>query len=115
MAGKAKSRRGAVNARKVTEQGTSTAGTGRGRKAAAPLPPLPKQESRRAASDSSNGSTSSQHTVVKNPVVAPTDERARVKRTVMGTIKGMGPSTKKAPAPKSAAPGTGTRVLRKRI
>lgn len=111
MVEKAKATRGAAT-RKATEV-TAAAGIGRGKRAAA-VAPVPRVPRGRAASDSSNNSGS---TVIRKN--APPAKKAAVpvaKRTVMNTIKGIGAgaTSKKAPGPKTAAPVTGGRVLRKR-
>jgi hypothetical protein len=113
MVEKAKTTRAAAPTRKVTEQSATTGGAGRGKRAAAPTA-APKVGRGRAISDSSDGSSSSQNTIVRKPVAVSAAKTAPAKRTVMSTIKGMGAANKKAPAPKATAPATGTRVLRKR-
>lgn len=113
MVERAKSGRGGAAPRKVTEQIATTGGAGRGRKAAVTAVP-PKIGRGRAISDSSDASTGTQNTIVRKPVAAQAAKKAPAKRTVMSTIKGMGAANKKPPAPKAAAPATGTRVLRKR-
>jgi hypothetical protein len=111
MVEKAKSSRGATTTRKVADQGTTAPGVGRGKRAAGP--PLPPKVGRgRAISDSSETSSGTTATIVRKPVAAAKKEP--VKRTMMTTIKGMGASTKRAPAAKAAAPATGSRILRKR-
>jgi hypothetical protein len=112
MVERAKTTRATAAARKVTATSntSSTAGVGRGKRAA-PAAAAPKVGKGRASntSESSDGSTGT--TIVnKKPVPA---KNAPVKKTVMGTIKGMG-SMKKIPAAKAAAAPTGGRVLRKR-
>jgi hypothetical protein len=113
MVEKAKSTRGAAGTRNATEQSATTGGAGRGKRTAAPAVP-PKVGRGRAISDSSTASTGTQNTIVRKPVAAPATNKVPAKRTVISTIKGMGAANKKAPAPKGAAPATGTRVLRKR-
>ncbi|TVY71227.1 hypothetical protein LSUE1_G005955 [Lachnellula suecica] len=108
MVEKAKSTRGAA-ARKAPEP-VATTGVGRGRRAPAAAP-APKVGRGRAStlSDSSDGSNT---TIVRKPVAA---KKEPAKRTVMGTIKGIGgAASKKMPAGKPAAAVSGTRVLRKR-
>jgi hypothetical protein len=106
MVEKAKVGRGPAAARKVTET-PATGGIGRGRRTAAPPPP-PKVGRGRAISDTSEGSNA---TIVRKPVPPAKKVAPPQKKTVMSTIKGIGGTTKKTPAPK--APGAG-RVLRKR-
>ncbi|EPE36414.1 hypothetical protein GLAREA_05752 [Glarea lozoyensis ATCC 20868] len=110
MVEKAKATRGA-GARKAAEPKTTTTAAGRAKRTAAPPPPVMRTARGRAStiSDSSEGSNT---TVVRKPVAA---KKEPVKRTVMGTLRGMGGATKKAAAAKpAAAAATGTRVLRKR-
>ncbi|KAH7398062.1 Borealin N terminal-domain-containing protein [Cadophora sp. MPI-SDFR-AT-0126] len=112
MVEKAKSTRAGA-ARKVTAEKAAPA-AGRGRRAAPPA--SAPTVGRGRASTISESSESSNATIVRKPVPAPT-KKAPVKKTVMSTIKGMG-SQKKMPAASkaSAAPTTaaGGRVLRKR-
>lgn len=112
MVEKAKTTRAEAATRKVTGQSTTTGGAGRGKRAVASAAP-PKVGRGRAVSDSSDASGGSQNTIVRKPVTAPAAKKAPAKRTVMGTIKGMG-GANKTPAPKAAAPATGARVLRNR-
>jgi len=109
MVEKAKSTRGAAT-RKAPEPAKTT-GVGRGKRAAAPAPA--PRVGRGRASTISDSSDTSNSTVVRNPVAA---KKEPTKRTVMGTIKGMGGAgaSKKVPAGKPEAKATGTRVLRKR-
>ncbi|KAG9232675.1 Borealin N terminal-domain-containing protein [Amylocarpus encephaloides] len=122
MVEKAKASRGAIAARKVaetrkvTETKAPPTGAGRGRRTAAaaqPAAPRPATRTGRGrAGTISDSSETSNMTVVRKPV-PPKKEPA--KRTVMGTLRGMGTApNRKAPAPKVAAPATGGRVLRKR-
>jgi hypothetical protein len=106
MVEKAKTTRG-TGTRKVTEAAT---GAGRGKRTAAPA--AAPTVGRGRASAISDSSESSSTTIVRKPV--PVAKKEPVKKTVMGTIRGMG-GAKKAPA-KTAAPATSTagRVLRKR-
>ncbi|PQE27256.1 Borealin- N-terminal protein [Rutstroemia sp. NJR-2017a WRK4] len=107
MADKAKTTR-ATGTRKISPH-TNPAGaaTGRGRRtASATAGPAPKVgKGRGSLSEESNTSTGT--TIVRKPVPV---KKAPVKKTVMGTIKGMG-ATKKAP---TASTASGGRVLRKR-
>ncbi|CAG8959976.1 hypothetical protein HYFRA_00012693 [Hymenoscyphus fraxineus] len=128
MVEKAKATRGAAAVRKATgpkkaetkkaetkkaAEAKQATGTIRGRKTPAPGAAPPAARSTRGrprtvsdSSDTSNG------TVVRKPVAK---KEPAAKRTVMGTIRGMGGTAKKAaaaPAPKAG--GTATRVLRKR-
>ncbi|KAE8445901.1 hypothetical protein EG329_012680 [Mollisiaceae sp. DMI_Dod_QoI] len=110
MVEKTKTSRAAAT-RKVTAE-SSTAGAGRGRRAAPPAsaPPIGKGR----ASTISESSDSSSTTVLRKPVPA---KKAPAKKTVMSTIKGIGSQKKMPPAAKStasAAPVSTGRVLRKR-
>jgi hypothetical protein len=110
MVEKAKATRGA-GARKAAEPKVATTAAGRGKRTAAAPPPVTRTARGRAStiSDSSEGSNT---TVVRKPVAA---KKEPVKRTVMGTLRGMGGATKKAVAAKpTTTTTTGTRVLRKR-
>lgn len=106
MVEKAKTRGGAA-AKKATEVSTAT---GRAKRiaAAAPAPRV----GRGRTSIISESSESSNSTVVRK-IVAPV-KKEPAKRTVMGTLRGMG--TKKAPAvpAKTAVAAPAGRVLRKR-
>jgi hypothetical protein len=106
----AKSTRGT---RKAAAPAPAPSGVGRGKRAAATAPaPPPKGGRGRAASDSSN--TSGSTVIRKHPIAPPPKKAPAAKRTVMGTIKAMGATAKKAPGPKAVVPPTGGRVLRKR-
>jgi hypothetical protein len=107
MVEKAKSTR-ATAARKTTasSSASSTAGAGRGKKA--PQGAAAKA-ARGRASNSSQSTDASSGTTVVTKTTAPT--RSPVKKTVIGTIKGIGATATKKPAATKAAP---TRVLRKR-
>jgi hypothetical protein len=103
---KAKASRGAPAPRKVTET-PAVGGIGRGKRTAAPAAP-PRVGRGRATSDSSDGSST---TIIKKAVPPAKKAAPPPKKTVMSTIKGIGGSTKRAPAAKTPAAG---RVLRKR-
>lgn len=113
MVEKAKATRGTTAGRKDTRTtaatGLAAGGVGRGRRTAGPPVP-PKTGRGRAISDSSDGSNG---TVVRKPVPPP-KKAAPAKKTVMGTIKGIGAAAKKAPVNKAAVSAPGGRVLRKR-
>jgi hypothetical protein len=108
MVEKAKSTR-ATAARKTTASpsASSTAGAGRGKKVPQEAVRV-KNRKGRASNSSQSTDTSSGTTVVTKATVP---ARSPVKKTVMGTIKGIGGTTAKKTAATKAAP---TRVLRKR-
>ncbi|TVY44028.1 hypothetical protein LSUB1_G002127 [Lachnellula subtilissima] len=107
MVEKAKSTRAAT--RKPAEPAKTT-GVGRGKRTAAPAPA--PRVARGRASTISDSSDASNGTIVRKPVAA---KKEPAKRTVMGTIRGMGgAASKKVQASKPAATTTGSRVLRKR-
>jgi len=108
MVEKAKSTR-ATAARKTaaSSSASSTAGAGRGKK----VPQVATAKvGRGRASNSSQSTDAGSGTTVATKNTAPT--KSPVKKTVIGTIKGMGGTATKKPAAPKAAP---TRVLRKRI
>lgn len=108
MVEKAKSTR-ATAARKTaaSSSASSTAGAGRGKK----VPQVATAKAGRGrASNSSQSTDAGSGTTVATKNTAPT--KSPVKKTVIGTIKGMGGTATKKPAAPKAAP---TRVLRKRI
>jgi hypothetical protein len=113
MVEKAKATRGTATRKAAEPKPATTRATGRGR--ATPAPPPVKRATRGRGSTISDSSEGSNATVVKKPVVA---KKEPVKRTVMGTLRGMGAAGKKAAAAKPAtaptAASTGGRVLRKR-
>jgi hypothetical protein len=110
---KAKSTRATV-ARQVTasSSSSSTAGAGRGKRTLQTV--APKAGNKRTSNGSESSDVSSGTTVVTKTAAA---KKPPVKKTVMGTIKGIGNATAKKPAAaavataKTAAP---TRVLRRR-
>ncbi|TVY46950.1 hypothetical protein LOCC1_G003233 [Lachnellula occidentalis] len=107
MVDKAKSTRAAT--RKPTEPAKTT--IGRGKKTAAPAP-APRVVRGRAWTINDSSDNDSNGTIVRKPVAA---KKEPAKRTVMGTIRGMGgAASKKVQASKPAATNTGSRVLRKR-
>jgi hypothetical protein len=107
MVEKAKSTR-ATAAKKTTasSSASSSAGAGRGKKAPQPAP---AKAGKGRTSNSSQSTDASSGTTVVTKTTAPT--KSPVKKTVMGTIKGIGGTAAKKPAAIKAAP---TRVLRKR-
>ncbi|TVY56072.1 hypothetical protein LCER1_G003710 [Lachnellula cervina] len=108
MVEKAKSTRAAAT-RKPAEPAKTT-GVGRGKRTAAPAPA--PRVGRGRPSTISDSSDASNGTIVRKPVAA---KKEPAKRTVMGTIRGMGgAASKKVQASKPAATTTGSRVLRKR-
>lgn len=110
MVEKAKSTRNAA-VRKVTAEKVPTSTIGRGRKAvAASMAPPP---SRGRVSDSSDASAGT--VITRKPV--PVKKAAPIKKSVMGTLKGMASQKKVPVAAKpavTAGAATGGRVLRKR-
>ncbi|CAG8976359.1 hypothetical protein HYALB_00006132 [Hymenoscyphus albidus] len=126
MVEKAKATRGAAAVRKATgpkkaetkkaetkkaAEAKQATGTIRGRKTPAPAAAPAARSTRGRPRTVSDSSDTSNGTVVRKPVAK---KEPAAKRTVMGTIRGMGAAKKAAAAPAPKAGGTATRVLRKR-
>jgi hypothetical protein len=108
MVEKAKSTR-ATATRKVTATSTITAAAAsRSRKQTGVPPPAPRVRRGRPSNSSESSDASQRTTIVTKPAAA---KKEPVRRTVMGTIKGITATKKTAAAPKPVPAG---RVLRKR-
>jgi hypothetical protein len=112
MVEKAKSAR-ATATRKVTATSTTTAttATSRARKQTVVPPPAPRARRGRPSNSSESSDASQRTTIVTKPGAA---KKEPVKRTVMGTIKGMAATRKTTTASAAPKPAPVGRVLRKR-
>lgn len=112
MVEKAKSAR-ATATRKVTTTSTTTTNTAtsRARKQTVVPPPAPRARRGRPSNSSESSDASQKTTIVTKPAAV---KKEPVKRTVMGTIKGMAATRKTTTASTAPKPAPAGRVLRKR-